>query len=913
MPDLRLAVPAVALWVTCGVGIAVTDPRPLVLAGLLTALSAVLLVLLSMRRVRRGRWLLTAAAFALATSTVGFAALAAHLPARFSDTLDQAAAERTRVTVLLRVESAPRRVSPGLDGTDRWSVRGTTVRAAADIDRGPRPTSPGDARAAERTRSPSVSARIPSAPPDIPMTLVTPGSRATIHALTLGATVTARATLRPTTPGDATAYLAFSIAPPAPIDPPPFWLSWTTGLRASFAAAATATPGDGGDLLPGLAIGDETAVSAGLDDAMKASSLSHLTAVSGANCALVTGLVFLLAARVGLPRRARILTAAAALVAFVLLVGPGASVLRAAVMAAVVLLGLIRGRPADGIPALSAAVIVLLVHNPWLARDYGFVLSVLATVGLLLLAGPLTTRLARWMPVSIALVIAVPLAAQLACQPVLLLLAPSIPLFGVPANILAGPAAPAATVLGCLACAALPWAPALGTALVWLAWLPSAWIAQVAQVLSTLPGATLPWPEGPIGIVLSVVGTALFLLLLARRRFPRPFAAAVVVALATGGTSYAGAVVGATAARTLGLPPDWQIAVCDVGQGDALLFRSGQSVAMIDVGREPGPARDCLDRLGVTHVDTLILTHYDTDHTGGLEGVLSRVRGALVGPPGRPQDERVRHRLLDAGVPVEQGRAGMSGRLGTLVWRLLWPPPDAATSGNDASLTLIAEDAGLRSLFLGDLGESAQNALLRTGEVGRVDVVKVAHHGSSDQSPRLYAELGARLGLLSVGADNGYGHPTQRTLDLLAEVGASVARTDHSGLLLISPTPAGPALWVERPGSASASGRPYPGYGQGETWPPEHQADPARTEAVRLERSSSPSPSHNSRGTRFARRRSCLSRARKDSSPIGPSVSSGRRCATTIRVWRSATSPRPTTRQASCSRSRAPPCSESRD
>jgi len=131
----------------------------------------------------------------------------------------------------------------------------------------------------------------------------------------------------------------------------------------------------------------------------------------------------------------------------------------------------------------------------WLPRDQGFALSVLGTAGLLVLARRLAQRLSAWLPRGLALALAVPLAAQLACQPVLILLNPALPLFGVPANLVAEPAAPVATVLGCLACLVLPWAPALGQVVVWLAWLPSAWIAAVARFAAGLPGAALPWPE----------------------------------------------------------------------------------------------------------------------------------------------------------------------------------------------------------------------------------------------------------------------------------------------------------------------------------------------------------------------------------------------------------------------------------
>lgn len=316
----------------------------------------------------------------------------------------------------------------------------------------------------------------------------------------IGSTITVAGTVKANEPGDQSAFLLFSSHSPTLLAGAPWYLGWANMLRSDFSTAALSLPGDGGALLPGLSIGDVSAVSASLDTAMKTSSLSHLTAVSGANCAVIIAAVMLLGAAVGLRRGLRIAAAVSVLVGFVILVTPGPSVLRAAVMASVVIFSLAAGRPGRGMPALAVAVIALLVWDPWLAHSYGFALSVLATGGLLVLSGPLARLLTRWLPHSLAAVIAVPLAAQLACQPVLILLNPAVPLYGVAANLLAEPAAPIATVAGLVSCVLLPWASGVGLAIAHLAWVPSAWIAAVARVSSTLPGSQLPWLGGVAGL-----------------------------------------------------------------------------------------------------------------------------------------------------------------------------------------------------------------------------------------------------------------------------------------------------------------------------------------------------------------------------------------------------------------------------
>jgi competence protein ComEC len=555
-----------------------------------------------------------------------------------------------------------------------------------------------------------------------------------------------------------------------------------------------------------LAIGDTSLVSTTLDDAMKTSSLSHLTAVSGANCAIVVGLALALGAGLGLPRLLRIVAAAVVLAGFVVLVTPEPSVIRAAVMAAIALVALARGRPARGMPVLCVAVIVLLTADPWLSRSYGFALSVLATAGLLLLARPIAGLIERVLPPRLALVLAVPIAAQLACQPVLLMLNPSLPLYGVAANLLAEPAAAPVTVLGLIACVAAPVCPPLATAVAWIAWLPASWIAAVATFFAGLPGARAPWPTGMLGVVLLIVVTlaGLTALLGGVRPLLRRIARGVLVVAVVG---YLATLLGSHVAQTITRPGDWQFALCDVGQGDATLIRSAGKIALDDTGSDPARLQRCLDELGITHIDLLVLTHYDLDHVGGVSAVYGKVTRAIIGPPSDPGDVRMATELRAGGAIVDQVSRGENGVLGELGWRVLWPPPRGVEPGNPASVTLEFTGLGdcvrgcLSGILLGDLGNEAQARLLGTGQVRQVDVVKVAHHGSSDQSARLYEKLRATVGLIGVGADNDYGHPTATLLGILAAVGTRPLRTDLDGLVLVAPgrEPGQVRVWTEKP------------------------------------------------------------------------------------------------------------------
>ncbi|WP_105033849.1 ComEC/Rec2 family competence protein [Cryobacterium aureum] len=786
--DLRLAVPALAVWLTAGLLVGTPEAGGVVAVALWLMAGGCTGLLVASRMPRRGqlpatprggRWqkfggsvVLCCAGAALVATAVGVWA-----PVRLPSEVRDAAETHAPITATITV----------------WSV---PVPAKAFIGSGP------SGRVRYKATLTQLERRGETAQLSSPVVVFAAAARRGTEP-EIGSSLVVRGTLRTTEPGDATVALLFVNETPRDVASPPWWLQWANDLRARFKTAATGLSGDGGDLLPGLAIGDTSAVSPGLDAAMKTSSLSHLTAVSGANCAIVIASIMLLGGYLRLRRSWRIALSLLTLLGFTVLVTPEPSVLRSAVMATVTLVSIGAGRPGRGLPTLLVVVIALLVSDPWLARNYGFALSVLATAGLLLLAGPLARVLAQWMPTALAAMIAIPLAAQLACQPVLILLNPSLPLYGVPANILAGPAAPIATVVGLIACLMLPLLPGVAAGLLALAWLPSAWIAAVAQAVSTLPGTRLPWPGGAPGVLLLVAVTLLTLVVVLRGPAARParWPAAVFAVLLIGLGGYAGSLIGTGIGRVVSFPPDWQIAACNIGQGDAVVVRDGDQYGLVDVGPDPTLLSACLATLGITRINLLVLTHYDLDHIGGVDAVIGRVDAALVGMPENAQDASLHERLAAGGATVRQAARGDSGTLGGLTWNILWPIRGATTMqvGNPGSVTILFDGRGIRSIFLGDLGQESQDALRRVSPTGRVDVVKVAHHGSADQSPELYAELRARVGLISVGVKNTYGHPTAKLLNILAAVGTLSVRTDREGMAVVAPGPGGTlVLWTEK-------------------------------------------------------------------------------------------------------------------
>lgn len=287
--------------------------------------------------------------------------------------------------------------------------------------------------------------------------------------------------------------------------------------------SAAAEPGqlplgaDAPELVIGVVLGDDTGLEAATTKNMRASNLTHLTAVSGEHVALVLAATLTLCGP--LPVRLKTLIGLFTLVGLVLLVQPSGSVLRAAAMGSVQLVGLSAGRQASALPAWAAGAIVLLLIDPWQACDWGFALSIAATGGLIMLAPGIERQLGRVMPTFFAQLAAIPLAAQLACGPLLIALNPHISMWGVVANMLAVPVVAVVTYTGLAATALATLLPSLAQLLVLPALWGCAWLECIAHFFAHLPGAQVNWPGKASGVCsLAALNAGIWLLLVRMRR-----------------------------------------------------------------------------------------------------------------------------------------------------------------------------------------------------------------------------------------------------------------------------------------------------------------------------------------------------------------------------------------------------------
>ncbi|MFL6179313.1 MAG: ComEC/Rec2 family competence protein [Actinomycetes bacterium] len=607
--------------------------------------------------------------------------------------------------------------------------------------------------------------------------------------LRFGDGVSVSGTLQPPDRSEPLAALLFSNEQAAEVSAAPLPLRAAETMRSGLRDAVSGLPRDVQGLLPALVVGDTSQMPSLLTSDMKDSGLAHLTAVSGANVAIVVGAVLLVARVVGVRAYWLVLLGLLSVCWFVLLARPQPSVLRAAVMGSLALVAVGAAGRTQAARSMLAAVSLLLLIDPWLARSWGFALSVAATAGLVLLARHLKKRLPKRWPLVVREAISVASAAQLATLPLVLALSGQVPVLSVLANLLVAPAVPMATVLGAASAAIAPFLPLVATGCAWLAQWPTLWITAVASWSASSPLATLPWPEGWLGGLLAV---AALLMGVGLTRWgsgrgwwkPRRLTVAALVA-----TSLVAAYLFGPARWP---PPGWVVVACDVGQGDALAVNLGANAAMVvDAGPDPDLVDRCLDRLDINHVPLLVLTHFHADHVEGVPGVLEgrTVDRVLVTSLREPVEQVDEVAAWTSGLPVTSAVRGQTGAYGAATWTVLWPDgptprsDDEGSGPNNASVVLFVDVGGVRMLLTGDVEPEAQGALVAKG-VPHADVLKVPHHGSKYQDGEFLGAANAQVALVSVG-ENTYGHPDPALLAALEASGTHVARTDEQGSVAV--------------------------------------------------------------------------------------------------------------------------------
>ncbi|MEP6638789.1 MAG: ComEC/Rec2 family competence protein [Chloroflexota bacterium] len=608
-------------------------------------------------------------------------------------------------------------------------------------------------------------------------------------------------------------------------------------LRRGAAEALTRVlPEPEAGLAAGILIGLRDRVDRDLAAAFTTAGVSHVVAISGWNIAIVATAIAGMTGRLG--RRRRSVVTILAIAAYVAFAGATASVVRAALMAAVVLLARETGRAGRAAAALAWAATLLLLADPELIGDAGFQLSSLATAGLIAWATPLTSwieavgrgRLPRWLAESLG----VSLAAQAATLPIILVsfgrlavLSPLVNLFVVPLVAPAMAAGLIALVGGAVVLAGAP--SIVGAVAAAPGWVVLRILVTVVEAAAGLPFASVtltpPWDLAAAGLATAALaGLAWWRRghrarlrsrpasrpaptqdgstatrsaerdsghASAARSAPRAATVALIVTVVVAGSVVA-ARPGATA----------RISILDVGQGDAILVEGSRGGRLlIDGGPDPDRLLIALDRRippWDRRIDALILSHPHEDHVAGLALLLERYRVDRVFEPGMrgpgPGYAAWLRELAGPGRPIRLGlAAGDRLAVDEMAMKVLWPvrgqvpatPPDGGTGINNVSVVLLGQVGTRRFLLMGDVEEGIDPTLLAEG-LPRVDLLKVAHHGSRTATTQRFIDaVRPAVAVASAGAGNPYGHPAKATLERLAAAGARVLRTDRDGTVVV--------------------------------------------------------------------------------------------------------------------------------
>lgn len=539
---------------------------------------------------------------------------------------------------------------------------------------------------------------------------------------------------------------------------------------------------------------DKSAMDDGDYLAMQETGLAHLFAVSGLHCAFLVTLLALL-----ISRRQRLLCAVTIplLLFYMVMVGMSPSVVRACIMQIFLLIAPLFRRGSDPLTSLAAALLVILLCNPFAAASVSLQLSFSATLGMVLLSPRLYKLLTGWYkgkcrPLRTALCfVAANLSATLSAVVftapltawyfrIFVLVAPLSSLLAVPA---AGWSFMAAFVTVLLGFVWLPLASLLG----WISWALVRYILWIANGMMSWRYHAVYFTN-PYLIYWLLFLYAAFIGCAAtpdgKRKYLLASALSVLTLTAAIWVNRQDYQYGVLTALTL-----------DVGQGESVILTSGGETALVDCGssnsyKDPGGlAADTLHSMGVRELSAVVVTHYHADHTNGLYEVLRRIPVQTIYLPDIEDEYGVRERLVslaeEKGAQVTYVTKETADTLGDTVLTI-YPPVQSGGDLNELGLTALASAGDFDLLITGDMSGSTEKKLVETYALPDIEVLVVSHHGSRYSSNiRFLKAVMPEAAVISVG-DNNYGHPSEETLQRLLAVGADIWRTDQQGTIRIT-------------------------------------------------------------------------------------------------------------------------------
>jgi competence protein ComEC len=594
-----------------------------------------------------------------------------------------------------------------------------------------------------------------------------------------------------------------------------YWLQ--AGARTNINAAL---PEPYAGLLTGMLLGDERGIAPEVEDAFAKTGAAHVIAISGYNMAVITAIVLAILKHTPFSRRSQAIIAIVIVLVFTIFVGASASVLRAAVMSIVVIIGEHFIRRKTFVPAtLAFTALVLTLQNPTALFDVGFQLSFFATLSIVLFTDPLTRAMQRWLnrlfsertAVTVGDVLSstliVSLAAQILTLPLIALYFERISLVSLLVNVLIVPVQPPILIIGALATVVSSVIPLLGQILYWATMVPLAWTTGVVRLFAALPFAEITAQFHPNSVALFfiiILGCAMVQAaqpdwLFRAARFVRQRAVVVTAILVSVGLL--GLIGALLVSRPDGRLHVWLLTM---GHSHAVLAQTpGGAHILIDGGRFPSSLLLALgDRLPFTdrEIELLVLTQPDEFDYGGLPDVLARYRAGVVVTNGQPNLSPYYTRLQESwgDSPVQMVEAGYSIDISDGA-RLEVLHPQAQPALNDSiddhALVLRLSYGGASFLISGDASGAAQAEMLDAGLVTHATALIIPQHGTAGSlRDDFLTTLAPQLVLLQSDPANRRRDPDPDTLLKVEHL--PLYRTDLGGTIHLWTD--GMTIWLEQ-------------------------------------------------------------------------------------------------------------------
>ena len=550
-----------------------------------------------------------------------------------------------------------------------------------------------------------------------------------------------------------------------------------------------ALPGDTEGFAAALLLGDRSGIDYETNTAFKVSGISHIIAVSGLHVSILFGLIYTLSLH---KRFLTGLLGIPLLILFAAVVGFTPSVTRACVMQILMLIALLANKEYDPPTALAFSVLVMLAVNPLVAASVSFQLSVSCMAGIFLFSGKISNWLKElrffkrikgrkfvvkckgWLISSIAVTI----SSAVFTIPLVATYFETVSLVSILTNLLTLWVVSFIFYGLMLLCGVSFLSTAAASAVGWLISWPIRYVAGAAKLLGGFPLAAVYTKSIWIVLWLALCYGMLVLFLLAKRKRP-------VLFTCLGAISLCAALL---ISWIVPLTDRCRMTMLDVGQGQCILLQSDGKTFMVDCGGSSDSfaadqASEYLLSQGVSRLDGIILTHYDADHAGGVQNLLTRISTDALYIPDVSDDGSIKLELMNLNMPVFLVASDKKITFGGAEITIF--ASESTNGGNESGLSILFRKENCDILITGDRGQLGEMLLLHRTDLPQLDVLVAGHHGSAwSTGEELLAKTAPETVMISAGRNNPYSHPSPVLLDRLEEWGCIVYRTDLMGTII---------------------------------------------------------------------------------------------------------------------------------